>query len=164
METLDWSCCEEQTLYHQLCLRYSAIRPQLWNKEIICQLSSYDHYIIFSCHYINIVLRFWQSSDLFPKLIFIMMQLGDPVQLLRHCSKWHKSTAKAKRVADVKQGPDLSSKDEDESHFKFETKEQIGLFKVATYLIFIFYLVGFYCQIKISNLNGYSKLSYISIY
>ena len=28
----------------------------------------------------------------------------------------------------------------------------LGLFKVATYFILIFYLMGFYCQIKISNL------------
>ena len=31
-------------------------------------------------------------------------------------------------------------------------KKSIGVFKVATYFILIFYLIGFYCQIKISKL------------
>ncbi len=30
--------------------------------------------------------------------------------------------------------------------------EAIGVFKVVTYFILIFYLIDFYCQIKISNL------------
>ena len=30
-------------------------------------------------------------------------------------------------------------------------KPSIGGLKVATYFIIIFYLIGFYCQIKISN-------------
>ena len=33
----------------------------------------------------------------------------------------------------------------------------IGVFKVATYFILVFYLIGFYCQIKISNLIGVFK-------
>jgi hypothetical protein len=38
----------------------------------------------------------------------------------------------------------------------------IGSFKVATYLILIFYLTGFYCQIKISNLIGVFKVAIYS--
>jgi hypothetical protein len=38
----------------------------------------------------------------------------------------------------------------------------IGSFKVATYLILIFYLTGFYCQIKISNLIGVFKFAIYS--
>ena len=33
-----------------------------------------------------------------------------------------------------------------------EPSFRLGMFKVATYFILIFYLIGFYCQIKISNL------------
>ena len=47
-----------------------------------------------------------------------------PVRLLRHCPKWQKSTAKARRTAGVEQGPDLSSEDEDEGHSDSETGEQ----------------------------------------
>jgi hypothetical protein len=38
-------------------------------------------------------------------------------------------------------------------------KVTIGSFKVATYFILIFYLTGFYCQIKISNLIGVFKVA-----
>jgi hypothetical protein len=38
----------------------------------------------------------------------------------------------------------------------------IGSFKVATYLILIFYLTGFYCQIKISNLIEVFKFAIYS--
>src|SRR5712672_4330653 len=43
----------------------------------------------------------------------------------------------------------------------------LGAFKVATYFIIIFYLMGFYCQIKISDLIGVFKVtiySYLLVY
>src|SRR5712672_2696657 len=43
----------------------------------------------------------------------------------------------------------------------------IGVFKVATYFIIIFYLMGFYCQITISDLIGVFKVaiySYLLVY
>ena len=46
-------------------------------------------------------------------------------------------------------------------------RERLGRFKVATYLILIFYLIGFYHQIKISNkflLSNYAIYFYLLDY
>src|SRR5712672_3472155 len=55
-------------------------------------------------------------------------------------------------------------------HFTLDNaanNKTIGAFKVATYFIIIFYLMGFYCQITISDLIGVFKVtiySYLLVY
>src|SRR5712675_1569996 len=47
------------------------------------------------------------------------------------------------------------------------SNQSLGAFKVATYFIIIFYLMGFYCQITISDLIGVFKIAtypYLLVY